>query len=326
MSDTRRISNLLPEVLQTDVLKKFFAATADNLFQPENVQYLNGFIGQKPGWYNSTSDVYVNEDTANRQVYQVEATAVSRDYQSNNITHTLFYEDLLNNIRFQGGLVNDHNRLFEQEYYSFGVPFDIDKWINPSSYAWVATGPDVITLTSSTSIADIQTNATYTYTGNYFFASDTATIIDGTITPLIFSNGLKVKFSDDINVNIRGYEYIIEGVGKKIFLVRDDYISDLAWEHPSEWDSAVWDQSTLYDTQHYIVMGRGSINGNPWSVKNRWFHIDVLNQSKTNVENITPYLAKRPIIEFDRNISISGVSKNNSIILTTNVIFLIINL
>ena len=305
MSDTtRRISDLLPEVLQTDVLKKFFAATADNLFQPEKIEYLNGFIGKKPGWYDSTKDIYVNEISANRRNYQVDATAISREYQSNNITHTLFYEDLLNNIRFQGGLINDHNRLFEQEYYSFGSPFDIDKWINPSSYAWVSRGPDVITLTSSTSINDIQQMSAFTYTGNYFFASDPSTIVDGKTAPLKLSNGLKIKFSDDIDVAIRDNEYIIEGVGRKIFLVQEEYKSNLAWENPSEWDKDVWDQNSLYETQIYVLIGRGSKNKNPWSIKNRWFHISVLEQSKTDLEKVTPYIGKRPIIEFDKDIKL----------------------
>ena len=305
MSDTtRRISDLLPEVLQTDVLKKFFAATADNLFQPENIEYLNGFIGQKPGWYDSTKDIYVNEISSNRKNYQVDATAISREYQSNNITHTLFYEDLMNNLRFQGGLTNDHNRLFEQEYYSFGLPFDIDKWLNPSSYAWVPRGPDVITLTSATSVADIKQKSTFTYTGNYFFASDKSIVVDGTTTPLKLSNGLKIKFADDIDVTIRDNEYIIEGVGRKIFLVQDDYKSNLAWENPTEWDSDVWDQNTLYETQIYVLIGRGSKNKNPWSVKNRWFHVDILKQSKTDLQTINPFLGKRPILEFDKNLKL----------------------
>jgi hypothetical protein len=301
MSDTtKRISNLLPEVLQTDVLKKFFAATADNLFQPENVEYLNGYIGQKPSWY-STNDIYIKENDKNRQKYQVESTAVSRNSESNNISHTLFYEDLLNNLRFQGGLVNDQNRLFEQEYYSFGLPIDVDKWINPQSYVWLPTGPDAITLLDTTSIADIQKEATYTYTGRYTLANNATNVLTGSLS---FTSGLKVVFADDIDVGVRGDQYIIENVGRKILLVKDEYQSNLAWENPIEFDSSVWDQNSLNETPVYICIGRGSENQNPWSLKNRWFHVDVVALTQTNIQNINSNLAKRPIVEFDRNIKL----------------------
>ena len=56
MSDVRRISEFLPEVLQTDVLRKFFAATADHMFQPDRVEYLNAYEGQLPSTYNPTND------------------------------------------------------------------------------------------------------------------------------------------------------------------------------------------------------------------------------------------------------------------------------
>ena len=367
---TKRISNLLPEVFQTTINKKFFAATADNLFQSENVEYLNGYIGQKPGWYNSKLEYYIKELNQSRQNYQVEATAVSRNYLSGNVTNTLFYEDLLNNLKFDGSLTNDPNRLFEQEYYSFGLPIDIDKWINPQSYAWVPNGPNLITLTSSTSLNEIQLNSTYTYTGNYYFANST-TIVDGTITPLIFTSGLKLRFSEDIDTTIRDNQYIIEGVGRKIYAVKEE-ASPLVTYNPSaitlvdstnilniqqfptytytghyyyasnpsniidgkvtplvfsngmvvqfsdDYDytivnnlyivSGVGNQISLTEShtspQNYICMGRGSVNQNPWSIKNRWFHIDVLTLSKTNVEYIYSNLGKRAILEFDRNIQL----------------------
>lgn len=48
----RRIIKLLPEINQTDTLKKFFSATVDHLMQPEDVEFLTGYIGSKPAYYN----------------------------------------------------------------------------------------------------------------------------------------------------------------------------------------------------------------------------------------------------------------------------------
>ena len=52
MVDKRRVITLLPGVNQTDTLTKFFAATVDHMFQPESVEFLSGYIGTKPVYYN----------------------------------------------------------------------------------------------------------------------------------------------------------------------------------------------------------------------------------------------------------------------------------
>jgi hypothetical protein len=105
MNDSpRRISEFLPEVLQTDVLTKFFAATGDQLFQPDKVEYLSAFVGEKPSYYDPARDVYVQEINKDRQVYQLSPTAISRDSANNEVTHTLFYDDLINKLRFTVGV------------------------------------------------------------------------------------------------------------------------------------------------------------------------------------------------------------------------------
>ena len=310
MSDLRRISDLLPEVLQTDVLKKFFAATADHLFQPESVEYLNAYIGQRPS-YSAPGDVYVQEANGERQAYQVDATAVSREYETNNITNMMFYSDLLNRLRYQGGLTNDPNRLFETEYYSFGLPFDVDKFVNYTNYVWLANGPATITLLSSTSASTISQGANYTYTGEYSYANDPKTVVDGAVSgnELVFSTGLKVRFAGDADPLIRNLDYIIEGVGQRIFLVSDTFSSTLAWENPVEYDSTVWDSTTTYQTPTYVLIQRGSANQNPWSRRNRWFHRDILQLSRTTVLDINTISGRRHILEFDRNIELYNFGK-----------------
>lgn len=302
MTDTkRRISNFLPEVLQTDLLKKFFAATGDHLFQPEKVEYLSSYIGQKPVYFDPQKDQYVSESSKDRTDYQVEPTATVRNSDNNAITHSLFYDDLLNKLRFQGGLVNDHNRLFEQQYYSWGLPVDIDKFINYQNYVWLATGPLTITLLDQTDINSICKEAHYQYTGRYQLGSSDE-IIDGAVRPLTFSSGLKIKFTLDVDVNKREIEYIVEGVGQRIRVVADTFQSFLAWENPQEWDSSVWDSNPVLLIPNYVLIARGSSNENPWSYGNRWFHKDVLTVSGTPLTAFNTNNAKRPILEFDHTI------------------------
>jgi hypothetical protein len=297
MTQKRRISDLLPEVLQTDVLRKFLAITGDHLFQPGHVEHVNGYMGTVPA-YARSSDVYVQEPDDVRQAYQVAATLVSKNNLTGETDHVLFYQDLINKLRFQGALVDDHNRLFAAEYYSWQAPFDLDKWLNFINYVWLPEGPDLITLNDITDVQQIQTQSTYTYTGEWSRAGSAE--IHG--TPLTFSTGQKIRFAADVNPQVRDLEFIVEQVGRKIQLVPDDYLSTLAWESPTEWDSTVWDTSSLSVTPTYVTMGRGSQNGNPWSVGNRWFHRSVALQSGMDPAIVEQSRAQRPILEMHAHI------------------------
>lgn len=297
MTQKRRISDLLPEVLQTDVLRKFLASSGDHLFQPGHVEHVSGYMGEVPP-YAAQSDMYVAEPTKLRQAYQVAATWVSKDADTGEIDHVLFYEDLINKLRFQGALVDDHNRLFAAEYYSWGAPFDLDKWLNFINYVWLPEGPQVITLWDSTDISQIETLNEYTYLGAWSLANSEVR----NQTALKFSTGQKIRFAADVNPQVRDVEYIVEQVGRQIKLVPDDYLSSLAWESPAEWDSTVWDTHTLSQVPTYVTMGRGSPNGNPWSVGNRWFHRQVALQSGLDPVLVDQARAQRPILEMHAHI------------------------
>jgi hypothetical protein len=299
MSDVRRISEFLPEVLQTDVLRKFFAATADHMFQPDRVEYLNAYVGQLPSKYDANADATIKEITPERQAYQVEPGLVSRNSQSGNITHMLSYDDLINKLRWHGALVDDHNRLFQGDYYVFGLPVDLDKMVNYTQYVWSAAGPQLIRLQSETNLQQIAQSATYTYSGDYQFVTDNMTIENGELT---FTTGLRVQFARDVDVNVRNLIYIVEGVGRQIRLVPDQVRAELAWDQPDAWDSTPWDSAGLNETPAYITIGRGSQNGNPWSRTNRWFHKQTMQASGTPIEPSST--AQRPILEFDHTITL----------------------
>jgi hypothetical protein len=297
MSQKRRISELLPEVLQTDVLRKFLAASGDHLFQPGHVEYVNGYMGDVPA-YAQESDVYVQEPSVSRQAYQVSPITVSKNVETGELTHVLFYEDLINKLRFQGALVSDHNRLFTAEYYSWGVPFDWDKWLNFINYVWLPEGPDRITLLDVTNIQEIVGLTQFVYEGRWQTESQSLTNEFRT-GPLTLSTGMKIRFAADVQPDVRQVDYLVEGVGRHIRLLPDDYLSSLAWENPTEWDSTVWDTKSLSLIPTYVTMGRGSPNANPWSVGNRWFHRDVVIQSGQSPESFVQARAQRPILEMD---------------------------
>lgn len=132
----RRFITQLPAVHQTDILKNFFAATIDNLFQPGASEAISGYVGQKPSYYDALKDFYVPEETPAREAYQLEPAMVSINGASE-MSHSLCYDDLINYLRSQGADVSNHNRLFDGEYYSWSPPVDLDKLNNPRQYVWM---------------------------------------------------------------------------------------------------------------------------------------------------------------------------------------------
>ena len=296
MSQTppRRISEFLPEVLQTDVLQKFFAATADHMFQPAHVEHINAYVGSLLGTFDPNLDAQVPEPDQIRNNYQVSPAVISRNTQSGQITHVCTYDDLINKLRVQGALVDDHNRLFAGSYYSFGLPIDWDKFVNYTQYVWLPAGPRLIQILATTDITQIQSGATFTLAGAWQLEGS-----DQVEQGITLSTGMRVQFTQDQNVQIRLVTYVVEGVGRAIRLVPDQVQVRLAWDNPAQWDSTVWDTNTLYDAPSYVTLGRGSANGNPWSKQNRWFHKQILEFTQTDMPANTQYQAQRPILEFD---------------------------
>jgi len=142
----RKFIKQLPVINQTTTLQKFFNATIDQVFQPGELTNVNAYIGRKPSYYNPTTDFYKPEYDTERSFYQLEPAMVSDDTNGNE-QDLLFYIDLTNKLRFQGALVNNHNRLFETDYYSWCPPINIDKLENYRNYYWLPNGPPIMTMT-----------------------------------------------------------------------------------------------------------------------------------------------------------------------------------
>ena len=298
MVDKRKTIELLPGHLRSETLEKVFSATVDQLFQPDSVEFVTGYVGQKPAWYDVTKDFYVSEPTKNRTDYQLSPTYVSRDYQTGRITNAMFYEDLLGQLRFQGAIVNDHNRLFDQEYYSWSPPIDIDKFVNFTNYYWLPGGPDAIELLGTTDLEnDAVGKASYTYTGQVRYVSTGE--ID--TVSLVLSSGIKIKATADRSPDLNAKSFIVEGVGRSIVLVDGGDLLNPGW-NLSPWDIASWGGDDTVNIKQYVTISRASQDQNQWSDSNRWFHIDIINTSKTTSSDPYSQQARRPIIEFDRDI------------------------
>lgn len=81
------------------------------------------------------TDFYIGEPSASRAAYQLESGMITLD-STGTINNALTYPDLINYLASEGAIVTDHQRLFEQEFYSFGPPINIDMILNYRNYRW----------------------------------------------------------------------------------------------------------------------------------------------------------------------------------------------
>ena len=144
----RKSINLLPGVFRTDVNDKFLSATLDQLVSEPVLKNLYGYIGRKFAPTFANADSYVTEDSADRQNYQLEPATIIKDTQGNT-TFFASYIDFLDKVKYYGGFINDHSRLFASEYYSFDPKISFDKFVNFGQYYWLPNGPAAVQVNTS---------------------------------------------------------------------------------------------------------------------------------------------------------------------------------
>ena len=133
-----------------------------------------------------------------------------------------------------------------------------------------------------------------------------------------FTNGLKVRFNGTVlPEKYQNKNWYVEGVGTAIELVPEDeldtpepYTQNFDYEFDvDDYDETPFDDVSNYPSSpEYVTIKRNSIDKNPWSRYNRWFHKDVI-EKIAGYNNTTTILdenfrAKRPIIEFDSNLQL----------------------
>jgi hypothetical protein len=297
MADNKKSVNLLPEYLRSDKNNKFLSSTIDQFIQTPQLERVDGYIGSilTPN-YNPSSDFYLKQSSKLRKDYPLEPALVFKD-QFSNITDVVAYDDLINELKIQGSNTDNLDKLFRPEFYSYDPLIDWDKLVNYSSYYWLPTGPEAIELTEVTT-EDIVGQATYTMSNGYDV-----------------TNGMLLLI-DDI-------KYIVEGVGESIVLVNFSLLESneaLSRVYNETFDSDKFDEypfdggSRLPLDPAYITINKASLDLNPWTRYNRWFHADVLRLSaEINGKVFSDPLnlkAKRPIIEFRPNLQLYNFGKN----------------
>jgi hypothetical protein len=364
LKEELKISTLLPSYIQTVTNKNFFDATFETLFSVDKTESISGYIGEKPDRvFKASTDFYIPENSKQREDYQLTPVVVTTD-DNNEILKQFFYPDIINHLRYQGANVNNHERLFRQEYYSFSPLIDINKFLNYNQYYWLEKGPKTIDFRlyseklnfSQNSIEVInhklQTGDLVSVSGftpselshdidyyvirlnadNFALAltendAQNGTKIEFSFSPSIrmdinrktnffdligkkavvlydieLKNGMVIRSFNDFTTSYNTKRYVVEGVGESIQLI---LLDELLGYDSSPYDTQPYDyDETSYIGEptniDYVTMQRGSKDGNPWTMRNRWFHISVLTEQEVN----SAFQARRPIIEFNRNIQL----------------------
>ena len=137
---------------------------------------------------------------------------------------------------------------------------------------------------------------------------------------VVFTNGLKVNFTGDVTPSrYKNKNYYVEGVGKEIKLLPveefdtpEGYSQNFDYEFDIEsFDETPYDDAeSSPQTPEYVTINRSSIDKNPWSRYNRWFHKEVIEKTAEYNNTVTVLdenaRAKRPIIEFLPNIQLQN--------------------
>jgi len=133
------------------------------------------------------------------------------------------------------------------------------------------------------------------------------------------TNGLKVNFGGEVvPEKYATGEWYVEGVGTEIKLIPEeelDILSSYTDEVFVPYDSDAFDRlpfnnaNSYAGVKDYIVINRASIDKNPWTRYNKWFHKDVIEKSSfyngeaaTDIDQTSR--AKRPIIEFEAGLKL----------------------
>jgi hypothetical protein len=175
-------SNLLPAFFRTTKNNKFLSSTVDQLIEPPSLERLDGYIGNVfSNNYNPVTDQYINTENSIREKYQLEPSLVVKELDAS-IKKIYSYDDLINQLEFNGSNVGNINRIFKPDFYSYDPNIDWDKLINYNQYYWLPNGPSPVNITGT------QRELTSTYSikdsadGNYFIFSNNELTPDPLIT------------------------------------------------------------------------------------------------------------------------------------------------
>jgi len=162
---TKRVTELLPDILKTTVNKQFFDSTFEQLLASGSLESIKHFVGETTGddvrdAVPAITDNYLLDNRSN-DPYQFQPGMVNKN-EDNSISHALAYDDLLRSFDYNEVDTNNHHKFLAEVGYTLDLPINYDMFINYHRYYWVldvmppcelqyTTGFDMDTINGETS-------------------------------------------------------------------------------------------------------------------------------------------------------------------------------
>jgi hypothetical protein len=150
MATRIRTLNFLPEIFKTPTNSQFLNATLDQIVDQPNIKRIQGYIGSKFGYGVNAKNYYVTEPTKTRTDYQLDPGVTFLKKDTSTANDFISYPGIIDALKLEGGVVNDNNRLFTSEFYSWDSFTNLDKIINFNQYYWLPEGPEAVNVTTET--------------------------------------------------------------------------------------------------------------------------------------------------------------------------------
>jgi len=180
-------SQFLPRYFRSDFNKKFLQSTIDQFISNGNIEKINDYVGKRSARSVIEQDTFLPDVSKEREDYQLEPALVNFD-EVNNVTFFKDYNDFLNQLKVFGADTTNHNRLNQQEFYSWDPKIDFDKFTNFREYYWLPNGPSAITVvgqeeiiesTYTVKLGDDLDNTPYIFDPNGLTRNPTLTLYKG---------------------------------------------------------------------------------------------------------------------------------------------------
>lgn len=199
MATRIRTIEFLPEIFKTKTNEQFLNATLDTLVEPPNFNKIQGFVGSKFGYGVESKDKYLTEISTIRSNYQLEPAVIFKKKDTSIASDLITYPGIIDALSLESGVAPNHNKLFNNEFYSWDSFADLDKLINFGQYYWVPQGPEPVVVTTE----NLLVKASYTITSN-------ANSYD------IAVNDVPLEISNPTITLVRGgsYEFIVDNTEK----------------------------------------------------------------------------------------------------------------
>lgn len=134
---SNRVTELLPDILQTTVNKQFFDSTFEQLMSSGSLESIRHFVGKPFGrqFAPSATDSYLYDNRSN-DAYQFEPAMVNKN-EDNSIDQVLAYDDLIRSLKYNEVPTNNHNKILNEPGYTLDLPINYDMFLNHHRYFWV---------------------------------------------------------------------------------------------------------------------------------------------------------------------------------------------